>query len=193
MWAHPTHNKALSKVTLADNVSELLKSATGSSRQVAIDEPNPRFGPEMRVTSPVRGSARLLRTPNGVLVRASLTTSIELECSRCLEPLERDVTVDLAEEFLPSIHVVTGAPLDAPEDEALRIDERHVLDLTEAARQYIETALPLQPLCSPTCRGLCPVCGTNLNVGTCTCATDPAGASGPFAALAGLIGEDHRP
>jgi len=117
--------------------------------------------------------------------RKSLQALVEIE----QHPIR--VFIDLAEEFLPSIHVVTGAPLDAPEDEALRIDERHDLDLTEAARQYIETALPLQPLCSPTCQGLCPVCGTNLNVVTCTCATESASASGPFAALAGLMGEDH--
>jgi uncharacterized protein len=108
-----------------------------------------------------------------------------------LEPLERDVAVDLEEEFRPSIHVVTGAPLEAPEDDALRIDEHHMLDMTEAARQYIETALPFQPLCSPTCRGLCVVCGTNLNEGACICAAEPAGAGGPFAALAGLMADDE--
>jgi uncharacterized protein len=166
-------------------------SPVGSSRKVAIDEPTPRFGSEPNVTGPVRGTARLLRTQNGVLVRASLNATVQLDCSRCLEPLERDVAVELEEEFLPSIHVLTGAPLDAPEDEALSIDERHVLDLTEAARQYVETALPLKPLCSPSCRGLCATCGTNLNAGACTCATEPAAASGPFAALAGLIGDDQ--
>jgi uncharacterized protein len=178
-------------VTLAYNVSELLKSAIGSDRQVPIDEPSPSLGPDLTVTGPVRGAARLHRTQNGVLVRASLTTTIQLECSRCLEPLEREIRVDVEEEFRPSIHIVTGAPIDAPEDDALRIDERHVLDMTETVRQYVETALPLQPLCAPTCQGLCVVCGTNLNTGACVCATESPGASGPFAALAGLMENDQ--
>jgi len=174
-------------MTLAQNVAELLKSPLGAARQVAIDEARPRFGPDLKVTSPVRGAARLLRTQNGVLVRARLTTAVELECSRCLEPVQRELEIDLAEEFRPSVHIVTGVPLDAPDDEALLIDEHHVLDLTEAVRQYISTALPLQPLCTPTCRGLCATCGKNLNEGPCGCALEPAPATGPFAALAGLI------
>jgi uncharacterized protein len=182
-------------VTLAHNVAELLKSAPGSGRQVSVDEPGPRLGPELRVVEPVQGTARLLRTQNGVLARARLATRVELECARCLEPVQRAVTIDLDEEFRPSIHVTTGAPLGPTEDDALQIDEHHVLDLAEAVRQYVETALPLQPLCSPSCRGLCPDCGMNLNLGSCRCAAEPAPGGGPFAALGGLLdkGEDAQP
>ena len=180
-------------MTLAHNVSELLKSPLGAARHVTIDEASPRFDQDLYLRRPVRGAARLLRTQNGILVRARLNTSVELECSRCLEPMECELTVDLEEEFRPSIHIVTGAPLEAPEDDALQIDEHHVLDLTEAARQYFSTALPLQPLCSPPCRGLCPSCGTNLNEGNCTCESDAAAATGPFAALAGLIDQNEKP
>jgi uncharacterized protein len=180
-------------VTLAHNVSELLKAPIGASRNVAIDEPNPRLGSELRTTSPVRGRARLLRTQNGVLVRAQITSTVALECSRCLEPVEREVTIDLEEEFRPTIHILTGAPLEGPDDDALQIDEHHILDLTEAVRQYVSTALPLQPLCSPDCQGLCATCGKNLNEGACSCQAEAAGTTGPFAALAGLLdGNDQR-
>lgn len=180
-------------VTLAHHVSELLKSVPGAARQVTIAEPFPRFGPDLHIVEPVRGTARLLRTQNGVLARAWLATTVELECSRCLEPIERDIAIDLEEEFRPSVHVTTGALLEPPEDEALRIDERHVLDLTEAVRQYIETDVPLQPLCSEACRGLCPQCGANLNQGVCACGAEPTTATGPFAALALLIDKDTDP
>ena len=179
-------------MTLAHNVSELLKSAMGASRQVTIDEPKPRFAHELHLVRPLEGKARLLRTPNGILVRAHMATSVELECSRCLEPVELDLAIDLDEEFRPSVNVLTGAPLAPPEDEALRIDERHVLDLTEAARQYLSTALPLQALCTATCRGLCPVCGMNLNQESCTCAPEPLAPAGPFAALAQLVDSDEN-
>jgi len=105
--------------------------------------------------------------------------------------VERDLTIDLEEEFGPSVHILTGAPLEAPDDEALRIDERHLLDLTEAVRQYLSTSIPLQPLCSMSCRGLCPECGMNLNEGKCRCDAASMAASGPFAALAGLIQQDQ--
>jgi uncharacterized protein len=178
-------------VTLAHNVSELLKSAPGAARQVTIDEPHPRLGPDLQVTRPIQGTARLLRTQNGIVVRSRLATTVNLDCARCLDPVERDLTIDLDEEFRPSVHILTGAPLEAPEDEALRIDERHLLDLTEAVRQYLATSIPLQPLCSTSCQGLCPVCGMNLNEGNCRCDAASVAASGPFAALAGLIQPDQ--
>ncbi len=180
-------------MTLAHNVSELLKSAPGAARQVTMDEPAPRFGPDLHIVQPVRGTARFLRTQNGILARAELDTTVELECSRCLETIERDIAIDLEEEFRPSVHVTTGALLEPPEDDALRIDERHVLDLTEAARQYIETDVPLQPLCSEACRGLCPECGANLNQGACACGAEPTTGTGPFAALELLIDRDMDP
>jgi uncharacterized metal-binding protein YceD (DUF177 family) len=70
-------------------------------------------------------------------------------------------------------------------DEALRIDERHTLDLTETARQYLLTALPLQSVCSPSCKGLCPNCGANLNLGPCGC--DEELPTNPFALLTSIL------
>jgi uncharacterized protein len=102
------------------------------------------------------------------------------------------VAVDVIEEFRPLVNVTTGAPLEPPDDDALRIDERHLLDLTEATRQYIETEIPLQPLCQEGCHGLCPRCGANLNREECACALDAVDPSNPFAALAGLM-EDTGP
>ena len=180
-------------MTLAHNVAELLKSPLGAAREVVVDEPRPRFGPELRVTRPVQGTARLLRTQHGVLVRAHLATAVELDCSRCLEPVEREVAIDVEEEFRPSVHILTGAPLEAADDAALQIDEHHVLDLTEAVRQYVSTALPLQPLCASTCRGLCTTCGKNLNEGPCDCGPEPAAPAGPFAALAELLERRDKP
>jgi uncharacterized protein len=39
-------------------------------------------------------------------------------------------------------------------------------------REQFYLALPMKPLCSEACHGLCPVCGTNLNRGTCDCKRD---------------------
>jgi uncharacterized protein len=62
-----------------------------------------------------------------------------------------------------------------------------VLDLTEAVRQYRETALAMQPLCRPDCKGLCPVCGSDLNEGPCNCG---AGTDSRWSALAALKGAE---
>jgi uncharacterized protein len=69
-------------------------------------------------------------------------------------------------------------------DDAFLIDDRHTLDLNEAVRQYREVSLLMKPLCRPDCRGLCPVCGADLNVGPCGHETAPADSR--WAGLAAL-------
>lgn len=177
---------------LAHNVAELLKSPAGARRVLAIDDPEPDFGPDLPAVSPVRGSVRLVCTQNSIIAYCQVRATVQLDCSRCLEPFLTELAATFEEEFLPSINVVTGAALEPAEDSALRIDERHILDLTEITRQYFLTALPLNPVCSTDCPGLCPGCGANLNAGACSCAPEPLAS--PLGILASLLapGQEER-
>ena len=169
---------------LAHNVAELLKSLPGTTRLLVIDDPEPDFGPDLTPVGAVRGAARLVRTQDAILAYCRGGGTFQLECSRCLEPFQVELAVSFEEQFLPSLNIVTGSALEPPEDTALRIDERHVLDLTEISRQYFLMALPLNPLCTPDCAGLCPGCGVNLNAVICSCDPEPpASALGILASL----------
>jgi uncharacterized protein len=122
----------------------------------------------------LRGQARLMHTQGGVLVQGKLHGEATLLCVRCLEPVTVPLDVDLEEIFTSTIDVITGRPIQSEEeDRALWIDERHLLDLTEVLRQDVLLALPMHATCSEECRGLCPVCGQNLNQGSCNCAPEP--------------------
>jgi uncharacterized protein len=78
--------------------------------------------------------------------------------------MQAPITIEIEEEALPSIDIVTGVPLDtAAEPDALRLDEHHELDLGETVREAISLAEPIAPLCRPDCRGLCLVCGADRN------------------------------
>ena len=92
--------------------------------------------------------------------------------------------MSIAEEFVPRVDLLTGEPVTPLDADELQIDELHQLDLSEAVRQYEQTAIPLQPMCWPDCAGLCPQCGRNRNHGRCDCAE--RAPAGPFEALAGL-------
>jgi uncharacterized protein len=172
---------------LAHNVSTLLKSPLGTTRDVEIDEPNPQFGSDLVAQAPARGTARLHRIQNAIIAVGDVSTAVEVECARCLEPFALPVSVHFEEEFRPTINILTGVPAEPAEDAALQIDEHHVLDLTEITRQYILTALPLNPGCRPDCAGLCPKCGADLNQGPCDCPSDEADIR--LAALAALLRE----
>lgn len=174
------------------NVSALLKSPLGTARDVELTDAHPQLGTELPAVAPLEASTRLLRTQEGILVRADFRTTLGLECSRCLSSFAVPVRARFEEEFRPTVNVATGLPVAPTEDAALWIDERHVLDLGEAVRQYLLTTLPLQPICRPDCKGLCPSCGADLNEGSCTCEAEPTG--GPFSVLAELLakGEDEE-
>jgi uncharacterized protein len=122
----------------------------------------------------LRGPVRLMHTQGGVLVQGRLCGEATLLCARCLDPVTVPLDVELEEIFTPTIDVLTGRSLlSEEEDRALWIDERHILDLSEVVRQDVLLALPMHALCTEECRGLCPVCGQNLNQGSCSCAPEP--------------------
>jgi len=155
------------------NVSQQLKSAIGSRRSYKIKDTVAIAGGD----SPVEGEAVLVRTDRGILVEAKLRTSVELICSRCLTPFQYPITLNIAEEYLPTADIVSGAPLDLPDEPgSFAIGKSHVLSLVEAIRQHTLLAVPMKPLCRRDCAGLCPTCGHNLNKGRCHC---PVGQADP--------------
>ncbi|MBA7646092.1 hypothetical protein ES703_53853 [subsurface metagenome] len=148
------------------NVSQLLKEPIGSSRNYEVSEIVDVTGDGSG--RKVQGEVRLLRTHRGVLVKGELHAEVELTCSRCLSLFNFPVAINFEEEYLPTIDVVSGAPLPSPEEPgSFVIDEHHVIDLTEAIRQYTLLTMPMKPLCRQDCAGLCPDCGHNLNRGPC--------------------------
>lgn len=172
------------------NVAQLLKAAVGTTREYDVDELLPTLDERIELTEPVRGRARLTRTNRGILVDARLHTSAKLECSRCLEMYVQDLPIRFEEEYIPVIDVVSGLPTHIPhETYAFRINEKHELDLRPAIREYGVLALPMQPLCSTDCAGLCPQCGANLNVTKCSCVVEARDAR--FAVLEALLSKEE--
>jgi uncharacterized protein len=149
------------------NVAQLLKQAAGASRSYKIDA---TLSFEELAEYHVQGEVGLIRTEKGILVRGVFSGKSSLMCSRCLTFFDYPLTFKIEEEFFPSIDVISGIPLPLADDStAFTVDEHHVLDLSEAIRQYGLLAVPMKPLCRPDCAGLCPQCGANLNQGACHC------------------------
>lgn len=122
----------------------------------------------------VRGEVSLMRTDRSILVRGTFASEAEVSCSRCLAVFGSPLVLNIEEEFFPTVDVISGAPLAVPDEGVFTIDRQHMLDLTEAVRQYMLLALPMKPLCHDDCAGLCPDCGQNLNLGPCACRPESA-------------------
>jgi uncharacterized protein len=149
---------------LSYNVAGLLRATPGTVRRYPVHAGTLVIADDVRLAAPIDGEVRLSRTGRSILARAELETALEEHCSRCLAPVVAPVRIVVDEEALPSIDLITGLPVDlSAEPEALRLDDHHELDLVESVRAAIALAEPIRPLCRPDCRGLCAVCGADLN------------------------------
>jgi uncharacterized protein len=156
------------------NVSQLLKTPTGTRRDYDIEVDLLPLDGNMVIVAPVRGHVGFLRAGSGILVTGRLETAVELECTRCLSEFRLPVSLEIEEEFRPTVDIATGAVMshDGDQDVANLIDEHHILDLAEVVRQDVWLGLPTSPVCRPDCQGLCPHCGQNRDQGSCTCETE---------------------
>jgi uncharacterized protein len=128
-------------------------------------------------------AGRLAKSGDDYLLRADITGQFETPCARCLEPARVAVHVPLVVTYVSFEE--TGNDEETEDDDPdVVVFSGGEIDLSEAIRDEIVLALPMNPLCTETCRGLCPVCGGNRNQVACTCEIDRAGPAGRMAALA---------
>jgi uncharacterized protein len=144
------------------NVAQLLKEGTGETREYEIEEEELEL--EDTDASSVKGRVRLTRTHDGILADARLTLAAKRQCARCLASFTDQKSVHVEELYFPTLDMESGQRLPSnPDPEAFLIDDHHILDLTEQVRQYRWIVEDLAPLCRPACKGLCQVCGLDLN------------------------------
>lgn len=117
----------------------------------------------------VHGS--LSKVGREVFFKGSISTEIEMICSRCLEPLNYQIRSKVSSHYVPGEE--TGGQESDVElhDSDIEIeaysDDR--IDLTQAVYDQIMLSLPLARLCGTGCQGICPQCGVNRNKKNCQC------------------------
>jgi len=157
------------------NVATLVQEPIGHARRYYADGEAVAV-PEREFEQVITGPIRVIRSERGVLVTASFELDpVIVTCDRCLQPFETPVHIEFDEEYVVARDATTGRRIEVDQDD-FTIDGSWHLDLSEAVRQYEESALPIRALCRPDCRGLCASCGQDLNNGSCGChqsATQP--------------------
>ncbi|OGO78407.1 MAG: hypothetical protein A2Y23_11085 [Clostridiales bacterium GWB2_37_7] len=88
------------------------------------------------------------------------TATVELQCSRCIENYVADVHAS-------SFHIFVKEGFQTDEDQQFYKGDE--IDLTDIVLNEITAELPMKPLCTTDCKGLCPECGTNNNQRSCGC------------------------
>jgi len=143
-----------SRHALRLNIGFIVGLPVGSSREFLFDFPSLHLHPDLDLSG-LSGTARVTRTPQGLYLQFKMQALVQTECVRCLKELQQPLKIDFAELFAFTSRTVSESGLILPED--------GYIDLAPLVREYMLLEIPINPLCTPDCKGLCAVCGENLN------------------------------
>ena len=147
---------------------------------------------DYQVVEPVTLGLDVYKDKRQFRLAGTIRTVLELSCGRCLEPFRLPVDSRFELRYHPIADAVakTEHEVRDEDDFSTAYYENEQIDLEQLMREQFEMALPMKPLCTSDCKGLCPSCGTNLNRATCGCTRawdDPR-----FAALKALTTKDTK-
>lgn len=132
------------------NVKDLLAEA-GSEERYSFEE---HFEPiktettEITFDEPVKFDIRLENIGSGIRVKGHIKSALKLICSRCLNEFSFPVDWSVDEIFY----------IEPAEEEAYTVRD-NTIDLGPPTEEEFVLAIPIKPLCSEACQGICPICG----------------------------------
>jgi uncharacterized protein len=144
----------LPRYPLRINVGFLFNQPVGYSRDIHFEYPEILLKPDLALSN-FSGVAKVGRTPQGILLQAEFQGEAAAECVRCLTGFTQPLHADFSELYAFDQRSTTESGLILPEDANI--------DLEPLVREYLLIELPISPICREDCKGLCPVCGVNLN------------------------------
>lgn len=150
------------------SVAPLLKQAVGEHIDYHVEESPVDPGGdnadllEDDITS-FDADIKATHTNPGAYLEGELRATVDQQCARCLRPVASTVDTTFAEQYYATLSVDTGSAMPPAPRDAKTIGSDFMIDLTPLIREEVILATPQAPLCRPDCRGLCPVCGVDLN------------------------------
>jgi uncharacterized protein len=163
------------------NVGFIVNQNVGYSRSFPVEVPRIHIEPDLDLGE-LSGVIRVTRTPQGLLVQVKLQARILSECVRCLQDFTQNLQVDFTDLYAFNRRSMADADLLLPED-------MHIV-LDPLVREYMLLDVPIGPLCRPDCKGLCPICGENLNEVACDHTQDSGDPR--LSVLKSLLEEDQE-
>jgi uncharacterized protein len=137
--------------------------------------------PGYELTEPVTVMGDALKAGEDITVHARLSGKVNCECSRCLKSFIMSINLDLDVVYAPEVE----RPKDETEiiapDLNFAFYKDDTIELIPEIRDLLLTDMPINPICRESCKGLCPMCGADLNEDQCSCGQE-VGAS-PFEKL----------
>ena len=158
------------------NVGFIIHEEVGTHHEFPFEFEKIRIGDDLELRS-FNGLVEIGRTPQGLLIQGKFSGETMLECVRCLKEFSKPLVWNLTELYAFNEKSVSDSGLIIPEDAQI--------DLESLIREYALLEIPINPICKPNCKGLCPVCGQDLNVADC--GHRPHEDESPFSILKKLL------
>jgi len=142
------------------------------------------------VVSPVTLGFDIYKDKDQFHLVGRVQATLELPCSRCLEPFSWPVDAEFDLRYHPqSRNTGEGEREVADDDLTTAFYQNDELDLGQLMQEQFYLSLPMKPLCGDGCQGLCPTCGTNRNRGACGCSN---AWEDPRLAALKMLQSEHR-
>lgn len=138
------------------------------------DMPAAGFIPDWdgRFASPVKVDGTLTVSENSLVLQAEIAVAMTFSCGRCLEEVEEQISGEIATYYEKTDRAIPdGEELTESDDVEILDYSAKTIDLSRRIAELVNLNIPMKPLCSEACKGLCPDCGRNLNEGACGCGT----------------------
>jgi uncharacterized protein len=116
-----------------------------------------------------------------VRVAGHLSVRMQTDCDRCLEPADCPIDGDFELYYRPMTEGLGEEKVLDPGEVEMGFYEGDGVELNDVLREFVLLSLPMQKLCRPECKGICPVCGQDRNLNECHC--QASGADDRWSAL----------
>lgn len=127
-------------------------------------------GEDAKLKTDAKIKGKISKRITQVDVDGDISTVIETECSRCLQPLEKEFEIPFSVSFVTPENYTKEKEAEINEkDLQVSVFEGDKIDLSEIVREQILLNLPTQVFCKDDCKGLCLKCGANRNLKDCSC------------------------
>lgn len=143
------------------------------------------------IVSPVEASLRIDKRGSEVIITGTAKGTVELQCGRCLKIFGMDIDSRIDVVYHPA------SEINKEEHYKLKGDEldtgfytNDILDTDNLLKEQLVLNVPMKPLCSEGCKGLCPKCGIDLNITQCNCPTSEIDSR--LAVLKQLLGKKNK-
>ena len=152
---------------------ENLEGGRGDFAYVYQPEELSTIDERVRLIAPAAVTGKVRLSGTQVFINGNIETRAQVDCDRCLKPIELPVEADFALEYITGSQYESSDTAELTEAEMLvSVFDGETIDVDEIVKEQILLAVPTRMLCREDCKGICPECGIDRNTGECNCVTN---------------------